>query len=282
MNTEVATRRLYLELLKRTLTFSLWKTVDTPIETYNYVRKRIPRTFVQIVTALLKRWNLQLVRVRTLENDDKQVTEGTIWPHYAHTMVGMKRLNNLQFCIEDVLSKSIEGDLIETGVWRGGASIFMRGVLAAYEVTDRRVFVADSFEGLPKPDVENYPLDAGDALYQASPLAISKEDVADNFQRYGLLDQQVVFLQGWFKDTLPHVPSSKFAVIRLDGDLYQSTIEALENLYPKLSVGGYCIIDDYALYTCQQAVDDYREKHQIKAPLQEIDWTGRFWRKEAD
>ena len=91
-----------------------------------------------------------------------------------------------------------------------------------------------------------------------------------------------VFLKGWFKDTLPNIPTSTLAVIRLDGDLYQSTMESLENLYPKLSIGGYCIIDDYALETCKKAVDDFREEHDITSTLYEVDWTGRFWRKETE
>jgi O-methyltransferase len=87
---------------------------------------------------------------------------GRDWPAVAHTMIGIKRLDNLQDCVERVLSAKIPGDLIETGVWRGGASILMRGVLKAYQNSERAVWVADSFEGLPKPDPDRYPADAGD------------------------------------------------------------------------------------------------------------------------
>jgi hypothetical protein len=90
----------------------------------------------------------------------------------------------------------------------------------------------------------------------------------------------VVFLQGWFEDTLPNVPIDKLAVMRLDGDLYSSTVDSLSNLYPKLSVGGYCIIDDYALDGCRAAVDDYRAERNIKSPIVKIDHTGIFWKKE--
>jgi hypothetical protein len=196
-------------------------------------------------------------------------------------MIGLKRLDNLQNCIETVIRENVTGDLIETGVWRGGACILMRGVLAAYGDNGRKVFVADSFEGLPKADEEKYPADKGDNHYLFSPvLAVSREEVENNFKRYNLLDEQVVFLQGWFKDTLPSAPIQKIAVMRLDGDMYESTMDALVTLYPKLSLGGYCIIDDYALKGCKKAVDDYRERLKIKAELKEIDWTGRYWRKE--
>lgn len=95
-----------------------------------------------------------------------------------------------------------------------------------------------------------------------------------------MLDDQVRFIPGWFKDTLADAPVEQISVLRLDGDLYESTIQALDALYPRLSSGGYCIIDDYhALKACEQAVADYREKHGISAKIEEIDGTGVLWRK---
>src|SRR5262249_42248392 len=129
--------------------------------------------------------------------------EGRDWPPTAHTMIGLKRLDNLQFCVEDVLTRNVPGDLMETGVWRGGACIFLRALLRAHGVRDRRVWVADSFEGLPAPNAEKYPHDAQDLLHTVPYLAVSLEQVQANFERYGLLDEQVCFLKGWFRDTLP-------------------------------------------------------------------------------
>jgi len=195
-------------------------------------------------------------------------------------MIGLKRLDNLEFCIEQVVTNGVVGDLIETGVWRGGAAIFMRAVLKAYGVTDRYVWVADSFEGLPPPDMGKYPHDAGDSLHDARELAVSLEEVEANFERYGLLDDQVRFLKGWFRDTLPAAPIERLAVLRLDGDMYQSTTDALVNLYPKLSEGGYVIVDDYgAIAACRQAVNDYRSANAITEEIHDIDWTGIFWQK---
>jgi len=139
--------------------------------------------------------------------------------------------------------------------------------------------VADSFAGLPPPDAQGYPLDRGDVLHKYPALAIPEEQVRANFHRYGLLDDQVVFLKGFFEQTLPTAPVENLAILRLDGDMYGSTIVTLENLYPKLSPGGYCIVDDYGLRTCQQAVDDYRRRHRINEPLLRTDWTGVYWRK---
>jgi O-methyltransferase len=94
-----------------------------------------------------------------------------------------------------------------------------------------------------------------------------------------LLDDRVRFLPGWFKDTLPDAPIDRLALLRLDGDLYESTIQALEALYPRLSPGGFCIIDDYIIKACRQAVADYRAKHGVSAEIIHIDGAGVFWRK---
>ena len=102
----------------------------------------------------------------------------------------------------------------------------------------------------------------------------------ENFRRYGLLDDRVRFLQGWFKDTLPTVRDRRWAVIRLDGDMYESTMDALINLYDNLSPGGFAIIDDYGcIPACKQAVEDFRVARGITDPIQTIDWTGVYWRK---
>lgn len=209
-----------------------------------------------------------------------QRESGTDWPSQAHTMIGRKRLDNLQQCMETALEEGIAGDFIETGVWRGGATILMRAVLKAHGCGDRRVFVADSFAGLPPPNAKAYPADASDRHHTYPELAVSLEQVKANFDRYGLLDEQVVFLQGWFKDTLPSAPLKQLAVVRLDGDMYESTIDAISVLYPKLSPGGFLIVDDYgAVPACRQAIEDYRQAHGIVAAIEPIDWTGVFWRK---
>jgi hypothetical protein len=198
-------------------------------------------------------------------------------PANAETLIGIERLNNLQRCVESVLADGVPGDLIETGVWRGGATIFMRAVLAAYEVTDRTVWVADSFQGLPplmhEADITDGPWPAF-GLY-----AVSEEAVRANFARYGLLDDQVRFLVGWFKDTLPGAPIQQLAVARLDGDLYESTWDAITALYPKLSPGGFLIVDDYSYAPCAKAIHDYRTQHGIAEAIEPIDAEAVFWRK---
>jgi O-methyltransferase len=206
--------------------------------------------------------------------------EGKDWPADAETMVGFRRLDQLTKCAVDVCEQGIPGDLLEAGVWRGGACILMRGVLAALGDESRKVWVADSFEGLPKPDIEKYPADANDPHWTFTQLAVGIDEVKNNFRRYDLLDDQVVFLQGWFSETLPTAPIDRLAVLRVDGDMYGSTMDVLSALYSKVSPGGYVIIDDYgAIKSCRQAVEDFRELHSIDSPIEWIDWTGVFWRR---
>ena len=206
-------------------------------------------------------------------------TNWRIWPRNPETMIGLPGLDNLQFCISGVLNQGIPGDFIETGVWKGGASIFMRAMLKAQGDTSRKVWVADSFSGLPRPNPEKYPADKGDNLWTDASLAISLDEVKKNFSRYGMLDDQVEFLVGWFRDTLPRAPIERIAVLRLDGDMYESTIDSLRYLCPKLSTGGYVIIDDYDLYGCRMATDDFRRENGIVEKMGQFGRNGVFWRR---
>lgn len=247
-------RELYLELMKRSLTNWLFRDPD----------------------------NLTLGRDPRDEGAPWRRDVFTEWAMPSHTMAGLKRLDNVQACLEQILADGVPGDVIETGVWRGGVPIFMRAALAAYGVTDRTVWLADSFQGLPPPRPELYPEDAGDPLHTFEALRVSRERVESHFDRYGLLDDRVRFLEGWFRDTLPSAPIEQLSLLRLDGDMYESTMDALTHLYPKLAVGGFAIIDDYgAIAACRRAVHDYREAEGIDDEILPIDWTGVYWRRSG-
>jgi O-methyltransferase len=206
---------------------------------------------------------------------------GHDWPASAETMIGTARMRNLRMLAQRVIAENVPGDFIETGVWRGGACIYMRGILAAAGQTSRRVFVADSFRGLPPPDEASYPPDAGDPHHTFDQLAVSRKEVEQNFRRYQLLDEQVVFLEGWFKDTLHKAPIERLALLRLDGDMYESTVDALNALYMKVSPGGFVIVDDYVLKACAQAVNDFRDKQGITSPMHEVDGSAVWWQVPA-
>lgn len=216
------------------------------------------------------------------EFDPVMRAKGLDWPSRAHTMVGIERLDQLRRCVESVIAEGIPGDLLETGVWRGGSAILMRAVLAGYGVRDRVVWLADSFAGMPEVAGDADPADHELELHRHNDvMAVSMPQVRENFSRYGLLDDQVQFLPGWFRDSLPLAPVARLALLRLDGDLYSSTMDALTHLYPKVSTGGYVIVDDYVLDVCQRAVGDYRAEHGITDPIREIDGVGVYWRKDA-
>jgi len=205
---------------------------------------------------------------------------GEDWPLYADSMIGYKRMSNIQDCVISVIKNNVPGDLIETGVWRGGSVIFMRAILKAFNVTDRIVWAADSFEGLPEPEPDKYQEDKGDVFYTFDELRISLDVVKSNFRKYDLLDDQVKFLKGWFKNTLPTAPIEKLAVLRLDGDMYESTMDGIVNLYPKLSVGGFLIVDDWgSVKGCQAAINDYRKKHGITEEIIPIDYEAVYWKR---
>lgn len=197
----------------------------------------------------------------------------------SHTMIGKRRLENIQYCVETVLENAVPGDVIETGIWRGGATIFMRGLFAAYGVTDRTVWAADSFEGVPPPSrIEDAGFDISAKVYPV--LAVTLENVQALFKRYDLLDDHVKFLKGWFKDTLPAAPIEKLSVLRLDGDLYESTMDAIVPLYDKVSKSGFIIVDDYySCPPCKRAIDEFRASRGIADEIIPIDTQGVYWKK---
>lgn len=207
------------------------------------------------------------------------------WGPNRLTMIPWSGLEHLHECIKDTVKKNIEGDFIETGIWRGGTCIVAKAV---YEDlgANKKIFAADSFEGLPKPNAEKYPDDKGDTHYLDDMMKVSLEAVKENFKKFDLLDDQVIFLKGWFKDTLPKALIGKISILRLDGDMYESTIDVLENVYHKLSIGGYCIIDDYHHKGCRMAIYDFRYRNGITEHIIKIDNDPRseihFWVKKKD
>lgn len=273
--TDTAAER-YLDLLKGCLTRDLF--LDEEVR--NVDLRLWPTGDPDTLRELLRehRWRL----VEPTDAAERRV-DGNDWPPHAETMVGRARLDSLQNLIERALEAEVPGDLVEAGVWRGGTVALMRAVLSARGDTDRVVWACDSFEGLPEPDDERFPQDVAMQFHTYPQLAVSLDQVKKNLARYDLLDERVVFLEGWFRDTLPEAPIGEIAVLRLDGDMYESTIDVLPNLEPKVSAGGYVIIDDYGgIEACREAVTDYRREAGIHASIQQVDWTGAWWQKEHE
>jgi O-methyltransferase len=266
---------LYLDLLARCLTRDLF--LDEEVR--NVDLRDWPGGEPDGLRDLLRerRW-----RVVQPGADRETRAVGNDWPPHAETMVGLARLANVRDCTVTALTDGVPGDLVETGVWRGGTAIYLRAVLAALGDDQRTVWACDSFEGLPEADAERFPVDVPLRLHEHRQLAVGLDQVKSNFERYGLLDDQVRFVPGWFRDTLPKlaVDIGPIAVLRLDGDMYESTIDALTHLEPLVSPGGYVIVDDYhGIDACRQAVTDHRAAHGITAEIHDVDWTAVWWRK---
>jgi O-methyltransferase len=226
-----------------------------------------------------------LTRELFLDQDEPELdpavrAEGRDWPPTADTMIGRVRLDHVLWCARTAIDEGVRGDFVECGIWRGGVVALFRAVLAAYGDTVRSVWGADSFAGLPVPDPTRYPADEGYDWSGVDALKVGADEVRANIARYGLLDDRVHLLEGWFEDTLPTAPIESLSVLRVDGDLYQSTMDVLRALEPKVSPGGFVIIDDYNGWEpCRKAVDDYRAEHEITSPLISVDWMAVWWRK---
>jgi O-methyltransferase len=271
-------RTRYLELLRRALVNLIYPEHELRIELLEAgeveenrqkrdrfprdVRYREPEAFAGMLAA----------------KQNGNVWRGKPW-RFSHTMVGMRRLEHLQWCAERVFEDGVPGDFLEAGVCQGGASILLRALQVAYGQPQRRTWLADSFEGLPVPAHEadtNY-----DFSEEKQPwLAFSRAAVEDNFRTYDLLSDQVLFLPGWFRDTLMNAPVPDLAILRLDADLYESTSEALTALYDRVSPGGFVVIDDYdAFAPCRRAVQEFRAERNITVPIRHIDRMAVYWRK---
>jgi Macrocin-O-methyltransferase (TylF) len=238
---------LYLDLLERALTGTLGEDTAMPPLTKGY--------------------------------DPELCPVGRDSPCAAQTIIGLARMRNLRVLAERVIREGIPGDFLEAGTWRGGACILMRGVLAAHGICDRTVWVADSFADLPVADPATHSADAGDQHSAVDALRISSDQAQANFRRYNLLDRQVRFLKGRFAEPVPTEPVAHLAILRVDGDKYASTIQTLDALYDRVSPGGYVIADEYLLAGCRQAVDDFRDRHDIHDELNDVDGAAVFWRK---
>jgi O-methyltransferase len=271
------TARLYLDLLKSALLNELFPDHELQIfYLFDCLEQRAqydPMVFAHVETRLKPLFD-EMSKCRA----EGRPFHGFV-PELAHSMVGRRRLDHLERCLETIERDGVPGDLLEAGVWRGGVCIFMRGFLEAHHVPDRIVWVADSFAGLPAPTLDEdrgYDLSAT----RFPGLAVPLEAVRAIFARYGLLDARVRFLEGWFKDTLPSAPVERLALLRLDGDLYESTRDTLVALYDRVAPGGMVVIDDYfAFEPCRRATDEFRAARGIEARFEKIDWSGVCWRK---
>lgn len=270
----------YVELLKEVIIGgifeeSAWSRVATELENEQSSRPARWRHRLHVSAAKwLSRRGFHLLRARAFDRNERE--NGRDWPLVGFSMIGRRRLDQVHAAVETVLAEGVPGDFLEAGVWRGGTCMLMKALLRAHEVKDRTVWLADSFEGLPPP------ADASDGtdLSENDYLKVTAPTVRRNFERLGLWDDQVRLLEGWFCDTLPAAPIEALAVLRLDGDLYSSTMDVLTSLYERVSPGGFVIVDDYESWPgCRRAVHEFLDQVGEKPEMQRIDGDAVYWRR---
>jgi O-methyltransferase len=190
------------------------------------------------------------------------------------TLLDKGQLDLIEKSVLDLEQRGVPGDYIEAGVWRGGAVILMRALMKAYDIRDRQIIAADSFSGIPaNTQFRHDPVDLWEDRWAAS-----LDEVRANIARFGLLDDRIEFLEGFFADTLPTLDDRQFALIRLDSDSHDSVMASLVHLYPRLTNGGIIIVDDWHLPGCRIAVDAYRAQNGITDEMTADSGNG-FWVK---
>jgi O-methyltransferase len=208
--------------------------------------------------------------------------QGLDWPLFGMTMTGRIRMATMKTIVEEVISNQIPGDVIETGVWRGGLSIFMRGILIASNESHRKSYVCDSFAGLPSSQLKD---DSHLQWDQTPYLEISDEHVMKNFISAGIIDPEIIFVKGFFSHSMKPLSQliTQLSILRLDGDMYESTVDVLYHLYDKLSIGGYVYIDDYSPhFPARAACEHFFQVHDFLPKIIEPDSLSGYWKKTEE
>lgn len=269
----------YLKLVEDTILSSIHKYNYSPL---NY-SKNLLKNLIKFFLKISFNNDFKEITIKSKIRDE-EIENGLVRGTNSFSMIGLKRLKNIRYLIEKINEEKISGDLIEAGIWKGGVIIYMRACLLSLNMNNK-VFGADSFAGLPEIDDQTYP---EDKIYRQilkngndKGLIISQDEVIENLNKFGFHDDNTILLKGWFNETLTDGRINKISLLRIDGDMYKSTYEALNLLYDKVSKGGYVIIDDYGLQSqaCKKAVDDFRKKNDISSEIINIDWSGIYWKK---
>jgi hypothetical protein len=277
---DAALRRQYLDLLARALVNLIYPEQDLRIDELEEHRAELFHLHYE-----RRMRDLRYLEAEKFAAIVQHKIDGSSWrrrpARFAHTMVGLRRLDNLEYCAASVFANGIAGDFVECGVLQGGASIFLRGLQVAYGEEARRTWLCDSFAGPPPPqDAADRELAAGYNEAAEPWLAATIDAVRDNFRTYDLLSDNVRFVEGLFADALPHAEIERIAILRIDAGLYDATTDVLENLYDRISAGGFVVVDDYNVYEpCRRAVDDFRARRGDAAPMRIADWNSAYWQK---
>lgn len=202
-----------------------------------------------------------------------------------NTKVASDRLRDVVTLFSHVISKNIQGDWIETGVWKGGTSLLAAKILreskklasCPKQDRERRIFLFDSFRGLLVPSTNDTWADGNHSKKMDPPGSYAFDGGVEQVKKLFMQEhvmEDAIFVEGYFNETIPSFTAGQVAILRLDGDMYDSTMIVLENLYSKVVPGGFLIIDDYGHWPqCKKAVDDF---FHCAPMLNKSDYTGRW------
>jgi O-methyltransferase len=217
---------------------------------------------------------------------DKSINGAGYWSGFGMTMVGEGRLLSMRDLLKDIFYNKIEGAVAEMGVWRGGMSIYIRAVMRAYGEEARLLFVCDSFIGLPP---SSYTDDMHMKWDEVPYLEVSDDIVKHNFVMMGIHDPNIIFAKGFFSSTMKAIADKypgKFAILRLDGDMYESSADVLYHLYSRLSIGGYAVIDDWLhdgfSFPSKVACEHFLQVHGLSPEIIAIDSGAVYWKKTEE
>jgi hypothetical protein len=194
------------------------------------------------------------------------------------SMMSHARLKGIFRGVRDVVRRKVKGDLVECGTARGGCSALM-GLTCRQIQTSRKIWVYDTFEGLPAPTQEDPDFDLAKSF--EGDCRGDYDEVRELFERFQILDD-VQMVKGLFQDTLPSSEIQQIALLHLDGDWYDSTWVCLEQLYDKVTPGGVIQIDDYGHWAgARKALHKFFDQRKIQVDLQYLDYTGRQFIKPS-
>jgi hypothetical protein len=242
------------------------------------------------LSGLLRRLGFVLVRTgpnAPLPPDIDPEAAATIRASASFTMTGVERQFALIEAVRYVVRSGIPGDIVECGVYRGGAMMAVARTLQQLDAAARTLWLYDTFAGMTPPTSEDVDLSGVAAATEyarrrsgpdRSSWCLADElEVRANLARTGYPPDRLVFVAGPVEQTIPTRAPSQVALLRLDTDWYASTRHALEHLYPRLAPGGVLIIDDYGHWRgARRAVDEYFAGCREPVLLQRIDYTGRL------
>jgi cephalosporin hydroxylase len=200
-------------------------------------------------------------------------------PFYPFTTIGRTGLDHLERCLDSIREEGVEGDLAACGVWRGGSAIFVRAYLDAYGMDGRNVWIADTFTG---PAERNESQEQAGKRQRFTNLVADLNQVRIGFDRFGLFDDSLRFLQGSYEETLADAPLDRLALLHIGDDDEERCATALELLYERVAPGGFIVAEHYDAEGCRAAIDGFRARRRIEGSLDRADWTGVSWQRAPD